>query len=196
MPYKGKDIDGGWHEYDLQQKDESCGPACVKMLKEHEHNKKLGEEYLRGLIAMFRNDVSPAGQSAVAQASNTALHDWTMTGTDPEELVKALKANPQGISKAREVKKDVAAHLGKTTRNHPAIVGWWWEGGGGHWTVCVGPTKKDKNVFIVLDPILGVQHLALDDKTGKKWWYHPVQNPAHPKGFFTEETDCGVIVTY
>jgi len=162
-----KDDDGNWHEFILQQKGNSCGPACVTMVKLAWHpgaKYDLREPEIRGLVALFESNKQHQGISSLSPQA-VGLHKWKDVGSDRDPLVKTLKAKPFPVASARGVSNLAPAamldELRKCSSKKPAIVGWLWQGGGGHWTVCVGPTR-DKSSLIILDPWDGIQYVQND----------------------------------
>ena len=163
---KSKDIDGNWHEFILQGKDNSCGPACVAIVKlAHHPNAKdqLREPEVRGIIAQFESGKQHQGISPLSSDIN--LHDWKNVGSNRQPLLDALKAKPFPVASARGVsnlsQEAMLIELGKCSPKKPAIIGWNWNGGGGHWTVCVGPSS-DKSKLVILDPWHGIQYVKND----------------------------------
>ena len=162
-----KDVDGRWHEFVLQRKGNSCGPACVLMVKTAFHamaKSQLGEPEVRGTIALFEQGKIYRGISSLSQEA-IDMHNWKNVGSDRGPLIQTLHAQPFPVPSARPVTNlspaDMLAELRKCSRKTPAIVGWLWQGGGGHWTVCAGPTD-DNSKLIILDPWDGVQYVDND----------------------------------
>jgi hypothetical protein len=165
-----KDIDGRWWSFAQQQRDMSCGPTSVRITKELYHNTKIGEEVMRGLVGMqyARSANTGVGLVDSAIASDTR---WQLHGAIEDKVMPAVKSNPLAIPSARFVHG--IAHLRNASRNHPAILGFNWDGGGGHFVVCVGPTKTDPSLFVVLDPDGGLQYISADDAVGNSFFYNP-----------------------
>jgi hypothetical protein len=210
MPYQAgkwvreKNRDGNWFEFVLQQKGNSCGPACILILKQLYSpgaRYMLSEQVFRGLVAMAERGRLHTGVSAISRHAG-GLHDWTRNGSMPGELVQILKAPPVMISTARTVAGSpefVLDELRKTSSKRPAIVGWWWgkrgdQSNGGHWTVCVGPTKDGRDLTI-LDPWNGVQYIG-NHKAGVSTYFVQDENGMQ-QGWFdpTAVNDPAVIVT-
>jgi hypothetical protein len=163
-----KDKDGHWHEYILQQRGNSCGPACVTMIKTIFHpiaKMQLREPQVRGNIALFEQNKQHTGVSSVSTEA-ISMHNWKDVGSNRGPLISELRTQPFPVPSARPVSNLAPAkmlvELRKCSSKNPAIVGWLWNGGGGHWTVCVGPTK-DKSELIILDPWDGVQYVSNND---------------------------------
>ena len=158
-----KDVDGHWHELILQQKGNSCGPACVLIVKMAWHpgaKDKLREPEVRGIMALHESGKTHTGVSALSMET-VGLHNWKNVGSNRDPLLKALQSTPFPVPSARGVTLAAAAMLEALracTPKMPAIVGWNWAAGGGHWTVCGGPTK-DNSQLIILDPWEGVQYV-------------------------------------
>ncbi len=168
--FNAKDIDGRWWSFTQQQKNMSCGPTCVRIAKELYHNKKIGEEVMRGLVGLQYSGQSNTGVTLVqaAQASDTR---WQQQGAIEDMVLPAVKLPPLPIPQARFVHG--LQPLRSASRNRPAILGFNWVGGGGHFVVCVGPTKADISLFVILDPDGGLQYLSADDAVGNAFYYNP-----------------------
>lgn len=164
--YKRRDKDGRWFEILLQAKDNSCGPACVLMIKQLIHSNakyQLREPEIRGLIAQAEHDRLHTGESSLG-SETLALHDWRHVGSCNTPLVKILKSRPFPIPNVRHAssaKTTLFEQLNSCSTKKPAIVGWAWLGGGGHWTVCIGPTG-DGQELIILDPWTGINYVSND----------------------------------
>lgn len=162
-----KDIDGRWHDYVLQERGNSCGPACVAIVKRGFHNlasNQISEEQIRGAVALaeghkLNTDVSTIGAEAIAE------HDWINVGSNNGGLIEVLKKSPAQVPNARDgggMSADAFLEkLRECTPRKPAIIGWNWKGGGGHWTVCAGPTK-DGTQLLILDPWTGIEYIPND----------------------------------
>jgi len=162
--HRDKDKDGRWHHYVLQERGNSCGPACVAIVKRAVYDlvpTQLSEQEIRGLVALAEKGKLHEGISALSDAA-TSAHDWANVGSLNGGLIKVLQANPHRISTARDAGGMTADafldELRKCTPKKPAIVGWNWSGGGGHWTCCIGPTK-DGTELVILDPWEGIQYV-------------------------------------
>jgi len=159
-----KDDDNHWHEMILQQKGNSCGPACVLIVKMAWHpnaKDKLREPQVRGIVALYEFGKAHQGVSSIGPEA-VGLHNWKNAGSNREPLIKTLHSQPFAVPSAKAVSGLAPAamleELRKCTPKTPAIVGWIWSAGGGHWTVCAGPTK-DASRLIILDPWEGVQYI-------------------------------------
>jgi hypothetical protein len=64
-------------------------------------------------------------------------------------------------------------NLRSASRNRPAILDFNWDEGGGHFVVCVGPTKTDSSLFVILDPWGGLQYLSAEEAIGTTFYYQP-----------------------
>ena len=161
-----KDMDNRWHEIFLQGKDNSCGPACVLMVKMLVHPNakgKLREPEIRGLIAQAEAGTLHSGVSSLSQATKN-LHQWQNVGSQRPPLIKILNGQPFPVRSARGVtlsRNAMYDELQKCSPKRPAIVGFAWQAGGGHWTVCIGPTR-DRLRLVILDPWDGLQYVKND----------------------------------
>jgi len=162
-----KDVDGKWHEFVLQRRGNSCGPACVLMVKTAFHppaKAQLGEPEVRGTVALFEQGKIYQGISSLSTAA-ISMHNWNNVGSNRAPLIQTLHAQPFPVPSARAVSNlspaDMLAELRRCTRKTPGIVGWNWQSGGGHWTVCAGATD-DNSRLIILDPWDGVQYVQND----------------------------------
>jgi hypothetical protein len=181
--YNVKDIDGRWWSFDQQQKDYSCGPTSVKNAKQLYHNRLIAEESMRGLVGMQHLNSANSGMSLAQAAANTAGR-WDGSGTMEDKVLPAVKSAPLSIPGAHFVHG--ISQLRLASRNRPAILGFNWTGGGGHFVVCVGPTKTDPSLFVILDPESGLEYLSADDAVGTSIVYKPsygAEGRIDPVGF-------------
>lgn len=130
-----KDRDGRWHDYVLQERGNSCGPACVAMIKRAHYNltsSQLSEQEIRGLIALAETGKLNEGISSLGDIARNA-HDWINVGSVNRGLIQVLQANPHRVKTARDAGGMSADafldELRKCTPKKPAIVGWNWAGG-------------------------------------------------------------------
>jgi hypothetical protein len=165
-----KDIDGRHFRFPQQQKGMSCGPTSVRIAKQLYYNREIGEEMMRGAVGLRHLGSENTGQSLAAAAAATAV-DWDVHGTMEQSVLPAVKHEPFPIFGAHFAHG--IAQLGNASRNHPAILGFNWNGGGGHFVVCVGPTKTDQSLFVILDPDGGLQYLSREDAVGTTFYYKP-----------------------
>lgn len=162
-----KDVDGRWHDYVLQERGNSCGPACVAIVKRGFHNlaaNQISEEQIRGAVALAEGHRLNEGISTLG-AQAISAHDWVNVGSNNAGLIQVLKKSPAPVPNARDGGGLSAAafleRLRQCTPRKPCIIGWNWQGGGGHWTVCAGPTK-DGSQLLILDPWTGVEYIPND----------------------------------
>lgn len=190
---KETDIDGNWHELAHQQEVSSCGPACVKIVKEHVGNKPIGEDYLRGLVTIFEKNQAHQGISAL----DAKGHDWATDGSYLAHLLEVIKANPVGVPGARIEKWPFRPHLEKTNPRHPAIIQVAWAKNA-HWIVVLGPSRTAKDKFIVLDPFYGVQQISWTGDPVRYTWVPDPKRKDQPKFNFngTVARAPGILVTY
>ena len=168
--FHAKDIDGRHWSFTQQNKAMSCGPTSVKITKELVHNQKIGEEVIRGLVGLQYSGQSNTGQSLL-EAARLSDYRWRQKGAIESMVLPAVKKNPLAIPNARFVSG--IQSLRQASRNHPAILGFNWRGGGGHFVVCVGPTRTDPSLFVILDPDGGLQYLSSEDAVGAQFYYKP-----------------------
>jgi hypothetical protein len=168
--FNAKDIDGRYWRFAQQNKDMSCGPTAVRIAKELFHNKSIGEEAMRGLVGFQYSGTANSGMSLLKAASDSDGR-WTLEGAIEDKVLPAVKLQPLAIPNARFVHG--IAPLRGASRNHPAILGFNWDGGGGHFVVCVGPTRTDPSLFVILDPDGGLQYLSADEAIGNAFFYSP-----------------------
>lgn len=171
---RAKDEDGGWHNYVLQGKGNSCGPACVLIVKTAWHpmaKDKLSETEVRGVMALAEHGQKNTGVSAIGPEA-IGMHAWQNVGSVREVVLAGLKSNPYPVPSARAVTNlpdaQMLDELRKCTPKKPGIVGVNWNSGGGHWVVCIGPTKANDKL-IILDPWEGIQYLTNDVATYKNY---------------------------
>lgn len=168
--YNVKDLDGRHWTFTQQQRECSCGPTSVKTAKELYHNQKLGEEAIRGLVGLQYSGQSNTGTSLLQSALASDFR-WQALGAIETMVLPAVQRQPLAIPGAHFTHG--VSNLRFASRNHPAILGFNWEGGGGHFVVCVGPTKTDSSLFVILDSWGGLQYLSAEEAVGTAFYYQP-----------------------
>jgi len=168
--WKLKDLDGRHFTFPQQNRGSSCGPTAVRITKQLYHNREIGEEAIRGAVGLRHLGTANTGQSLAAAAAATSAM-WDVSGTMERFVLPAVQREPFPIPMAHFVHG--IAQLRTASRNHPAILGFNWAGGGGHFVVCVGPTKTDHSLFVILDPDGGLQYLSAEDAVGGTFFYKP-----------------------
>ena len=153
--WKVKDADNRWFEFDEQQKNSSCGPTSVKIVKESVHAQKVSEEFMREVTALFKHDLDHNDVHSVA----TSVHNWTTRGSNAQDLIKALQAQPLPIAAAKRVDQNLAAAILGASRNHPALLFCKWGGPGAHWIVSMGKLRSSATRATVLDPTYGLGYV-------------------------------------
>lgn len=155
--------DGKSYEFILQERGNSCGPACVLIAKQLVHPEKrdqIREGQIRGLMAQAKAGTLHTGQSSIGDEARV-LQNWQITRSNCISTIKILKGEPGRIDSAKMASADrdtLFKQLNKCTKMKPAIIGWHWNVGG-HFTVCVGPTR-DGSELIILDPWTGVETVS------------------------------------
>lgn len=115
------------------------------------------------------------------------VHDWEKEGLNGALILDMLRAQPLPISSARAAHASVQL-LKAANRNRPVVITWRLPGGGGyHGTVCVGPTRTNSNLVVILDPGTGLRYVDLTDTIpGGFFKYRPMDpraiDPRCPKG--------------
>ncbi len=165
------DIDGRHWSFAQQQRGQSCGPTAVKIAKELFHNRKIGEEVIRGSVALQYSPGQLNTGISLIHAAAASEARWNMAGSIENMILPAVKKQPLAIPQARFVQG--FQPLRSASQNHPAILGFNWDAGGGHFVVCVGPTKSDPTRFIILDPDGGLQYLSANNAIGNSFQYNP-----------------------
>lgn len=191
--FNEKDLDQRWWKFSEQNKNCSCGPASVKIVKDYYGNKEIGEEAIRGLLGLIIQDAAHTGKPLLAAEVETAPI-WDHWGTLLPVVMKALQSEPCRIPQARLTKGlDGLRH---STKNYPALLGFWWRKsgtssivGGGHLVVCGGPLKSNPDSFVILDPWYGLQYLHAADAVGDQLFY------TTPDGMVGEIAPEGYIIT-
>ena len=114
----------------LQERGNSCGPACVAMVKRAVHRlgaRQLSEEEIRGLVALAEAGRLHQGVSALGGMARNA-HDWINVGSENRGLIQVLQVQPHRVATARDAggmaPAALLAELRKCTPQKPAIVGW------------------------------------------------------------------------
>ena len=183
--FNEKDDNGRWWKFNEQNRDCSCGPASVKIVKEYFHNTSIGEDAIRGLLGSI---INPIEDRSLLEADIDTCAIWDRDGTIENVVLSALHKNPYPITQAKMVQG--IDPLRKCSRNHPSILGFNWDGGGGHFVVCVGPVTAVSDRFVILDPWFGLQYLEWTPAHGDELIYTP-------KGEATKSTidNAGYIVT-
>lgn len=181
--YQTKDRDGKFHNYIMQKKGNSCGCACVKILKTawFPGARDMSEDVIQNQIALKESGAENTGQSLFDNLT-TAAHNWETTPDNPAAFEYALKCSPFAIKSAQVSSRtydEFFKKLQAATPNKPAMAGWLWASGGGHMTVCKGPTG-DGNHLIILDPWNGIQYVP-NDKVGFRT-YQPVDESGSVTG--------------
>jgi len=163
-----KDVDGNWHQYILQEKGNSCGPACVTIVKTAlypQAKSQLREPEVRGIIALHESSKTNEGISALSPEA-VGLHVWKTVGSSRPPLIKTLRGKPFSVNSARAGAPQLDSagmitELRKCSSKRPGIIGVDWSNGSGHWVVCIGETK-DKSRLKFLDPWTGVEYVDND----------------------------------
>lgn len=151
------------------------------MAKEFYHNRKISEGAIRGQYSMnilddFRGILGVVKMDEMLVQAGR----WQNRGVRPKFLLEAVKCDPLGIPLA--VQSVGIEALRKASRYHPAILFFDWENSpGGHIAVCVGPTKIDNSIFVMLDPEYGLQYLSADDVEGNSLVYYAARNNVRNK---------------
>lgn len=191
--FEVKDNDNRWWKFAEQNKNCSCGPACVKIVKDYYFNTDIKEEAIRGLLGLIINKVMHTGKPLLAAEVETAP-TWDNVGTTLSVVLEALQSEPCRIPQARLVKG--LDGLLQSTRNYPALLGFVWREsstssvvGRGHLVACGGPLKSDRNSFVILDPWYGLQYLHAP-AVGDQLSY------TTPDGVTGVVDSVGYIVTY
>ena len=150
-----KDPDGHWHMVCFQTEENSCGPACIRIVVKLVHNKDLGEDGLRALVEMAEEGAAYAGSlglGGVVEASEA--HEWGPGGSGTWLVPAALKhVNPP----IKATHSKLASTLLTTTKKQPAIGVVSWSNGGMHYVVVAGKLQNVPNAYLVIDPWYGVQ---------------------------------------
>lgn len=166
--FEVKDMDQRWWKFSEQNKNCSCGPTCVKTAKELYFNKIYGEDAMRGLLGLIIQEKLHTGKKLL-EADIETCPIWDAEGTIERVVLKAMQKEPGRIPQARLVHG--IGELRLCSRNYPAILGFNWEKGGGHFVVCVGPTRADPDLFVILDPWFGLHYLSAQDAVGNALFY-------------------------
>mgnify|MGYP000302158743 CR=1 FL=1 len=141
--------------------------AQTRLIEGSESEFILALEALDAIVQKHKDMVGLV-EKAAALASDVR---WRAHGSIESMVLPAVKKQPLGIPGAHFVHG--IKNLRAASRNHPAILGFNWDGGGGHFVVCVGPSKTDPSLFVILDPDGGLQYLSADDATGNAFYYNP-----------------------
>lgn len=166
-----RDADGRHYNLTLQTRENSCGPACIRIVAKLVQNVDIGEDSLRQYVEMAEegaNYQGGLGQGGVVASSNTA-HDWGPIGGGTWYVPEALASIRPMI---RAVHGTSTAALLSSTRSKPTIGVVQWSTGGLHYVVVAGPLKSVHNGYLVIDPFNGVQQATV--VLGNLSTYEPV----------------------
>jgi hypothetical protein len=190
-----KDSDGHWHNFETQERGNSCGCASVRIiLRAHTHIIGITEAKIQNMMGLVEDGKANKG-------IDTSTHNWDDIGSNVPSIVQVLHS--YGIRDARAVsgnRSRVRSELENCSANEPGIIGWWWGPGyglhdhnhSGHWTVCIGLNTGGTHL-IILDPWNEIQYVPIGTfneyrpGTGGYGWFNPldVSDPAvivtHPK---------------
>jgi hypothetical protein len=135
----GRDSDGQEHFVWIQERSQSCGPACVYMIERNQRraNTVGGEERIRFITSLL-----PQG--------------YTETGGTAGYTALALALNRIGFTAQATFTNDVSTYLGAA--DFPVIARIGWPSGGGHFVVCARLTRRDE--VVCLDPWFGMTQQA------------------------------------
>ena len=125
------DSDGVEHIIWMQDKADTCGPACIYMIECNRRQLSVlgGEERIKNITAMLPNGyVEGSGTQAIAALAQTL--------------------NTIGINAKAKFENNIATYLDGARLS--VIVNISWPGGGGHYAVAVKRTNSNNMVF--LDP--------------------------------------------
>ncbi len=142
----------------------------MRIVKSLYHNKPIGESVTRGMVGMNQLGMANTGMSYQGADVATAT-SWDIYGSLENDVLPAVRSKPLGIPNAKFVHG--IEQLRGASRNHPALLGFNWDGGGGHFVVCVGATKADPSLFVILDPDAGIEYLGADSAVGNSFEYSP-----------------------
>lgn len=185
----GRDITGKWRPIVKQERNSSCGPACVKLISYLVNNIELGESYTRasiikgeghldtslgsgGVVVEGARDFNPAGTWHICEGID-ALRPLIRYETYTNGGLIGLGTTGKINSHAWDINA-----LFRATIKKPAITDVNWVVGGAHWIVIAGPL--DANHILVLDPWYGVQYVDVDVVTHSLLNYIP--KDAHGNG--------------
>ena len=169
MKYE-KDPDGRWHRYFDQQKGESCGPTCVRILVNAIKGRDVGEGPARRAVEIGEGQaVLTTFASESGGAGAMGSHDWGAhggkgsggaTATSSGSNMAPLRAacHSFGLVDASIPVVSSWAALSRTSLSNPGIAGVDWNGDiasfGGHWVVAAGALANGD--ILAIDPIYGI----------------------------------------
>ncbi len=158
-------VTGKWYDVRLQQKDNSCAAACIRMLSEKLNGTDPGEASVRSFISDAYGQGSALGNGGVIYEPG---RDMMLYATEPAKMVTALKGLRPPIDAAfvedfsgfagLKGSASVNAKLALITPKNPMIIGVFWEMGGAH--VMLGCDRDaTSGRIIVADPHYGVKFI-------------------------------------
>jgi hypothetical protein len=137
--FSAVDSDGNQQFIWLQERDQSCGPACVYMIERIVRQQSIvgGEERVRAVSAAL-----PGGYNEASGTNSTAL---------------AMELQKLGIPASHSFQNDMKKFV--SSAKFPFIAHVAWAGGGGHFVV--GAASGASKTLICLDPWYGLSEQAL-----------------------------------
>jgi hypothetical protein len=161
--FNQRDADGSWHQINVQQKENSCGPCSIRMVIKLVNNEDVGEDYLRELVEMAEEGANYGGNMGDGGVVTTGgAHDWSPNGGGTWLVPAALKGVRPPINAVHTADQ---TDLLRTTKKRPAIGVVSWTNGGLHYVVVAGLVDGGKKLLI-LDPFNGVQHMDVTSGGG------------------------------
>lgn len=148
MEYLANDEDGIGHIGWWQERDNSCGPACIYMIESMLRAASIngGERRIRALITDHFSESLPE------QVLNTQ-DDFQTRGTHVGRILRALRAEGWKCKPQTEMPSPFAQ------ATLPMVAHVLWPNQAGHFVVVARTTSRHNAV--VLDPWFGLQHVPL-----------------------------------
>ncbi|WP_343842455.1 papain-like cysteine protease family protein [Bowmanella denitrificans] len=160
-------VTGKWYQILRQQKDNSCAPACIRMMGIYVNGVDPGEGTTRAYVSLAEGGTSSLGGGGVVTQTG---HNFTTTPTAPDPMVQALKSLRPAINSSyiweANTTQALKDKMAEVKPKNEMIIGVYWAGGGGHVVVGVDRDATSGRI-IVADPGYGVRFIESDGS------YHP-----------------------
>ena len=181
-----RDEDGHHYQLVVQNKENSCGPASIRIVIKLVKNEDCGEDYLRELVEQAEEGGGYGGSlGGGGVVVSGGAHDWDPTGGGTWLVPAALQA-----AKIKCTQGPQLSPLRLTTSKKPAIAVVSWAGGAGlHYVVVAGRTKA-AGKLVVLDPFYGLQYAPFPPTLTSH--YQPVDAQGHVLATPTGTNGCAM----
>ena len=142
------DSKGNSYRFWKQQKDSSCGVACVMMVASLVQRKELDESTVRGWFGEAEGSKN---------IDSTGVREFDRTGSTKSPIIGVL--SKLGISALNAPEGSAAVrNIMQCSPSKPGILFIKWPGRGAHWIVIANfrPDSNGTSAFVCLDPWYGL----------------------------------------